>query len=74
MRSKNIKLDDIDALIFDFDGVLTDNKVHLDENGNEWVTCSRSDGLAFDILRKLKKLIFIISTEKNKVVAARAKN
>ena len=73
MRGKNIKLDDIDVLIFDFDGVLTDNKVHLDGNGNEWVTCNRSDGLAFEILRKLKKLIFIISTEKNKVVAARAK-
>ena len=30
MKSKKIKLGDLDALIFDFDGVLTDNKVHLD--------------------------------------------
>jgi len=73
MKSKKIKLDDLDALIFDFDGVLTDNKVHLDQNGNEWVSCNRSDGLAFIVLEKLKKPTYIISTEKNKVVAARAK-
>ena len=73
MKSKKIKLDDLDALIFDFDGVLTDNKVHLDQNGNEWVSCNRSDGLAFIVLEKIKKPTYIISTEKNKVVAARAK-
>tara|TARA_B100000795_G_scaffold252311_1_gene221773 strand:+ start:238 stop:747 length:510 start_codon:yes stop_codon:yes gene_type:complete len=73
MKSKKIRLENLDALIFDFDGVLTDNKVHLDQNGNEWVSCNRSDGLAFDILRKFKKYTFIISTEKNKVVFARAK-
>ena len=73
MRKKNIRLDDVDALIFDFDGVLTDNRVHLDQNGNEWVSCNRSDGLAFALLRKLRKPTYIISTETNKVVAARAK-
>ncbi len=73
MKSKKIKLVDLDALIFDFDGVLTDNKVHLDQNGNEWVSCNRSDGLAFIVLEKIKKPTYIISTEKNKVVAARAK-
>tara|TARA_B100001057_G_scaffold491108_1_gene580682 strand:- start:665 stop:1165 length:501 start_codon:yes stop_codon:yes gene_type:complete len=73
MRKKNIRLGDVDALIFDFDGVLTDNRVYLDQNGNEWVSCNRSDGLAFDVLKKFKKHTYIISTEKNKVVAARAK-
>ena len=73
MKSKKIKLDDLEALIFDFDGVLTDNRVHLDQKGNEWVSCNRSDGLAFIVLEKLKKPTYIISTEKNKVVAARAK-
>jgi len=73
MKRKKIKLEDLDALIFDFDGVLTDNKVHLDQDGNEWVSCNRTDGLAFDVLRKLKKPTYIISTERNKVVAARAK-
>lgn len=65
-------LNDIDAFVFDFDGVLTDNLVHLDHSGKEWVSCSRSDGLAFDALRKLKKPSYIISTEENPVVAARA--
>ena len=70
---KKILLDDIDAFIFDFDEVLTNNLVHLDESGKEWVTCSRADGLAFDVLQKLKKPSFILSTEKNPVVTARAK-
>ena len=34
MKIKNIKLDDIDLFIFDSDGVLTDNKVYLDQKEN----------------------------------------
>lgn len=68
-----ILLDDLSAFVFDFDGVLTDNKVLIDEIGNESVYCNRSDGLAFDVLHKLNKPIFILSTEKNSVVAVRAK-
>ena len=60
-------------LIFDFDGVLTNNKVLVDQLGCEWVSCSRSDGLAFDALKKTSILQFIVSSEKNKVVSARAK-
>jgi 3-deoxy-D-manno-octulosonate 8-phosphate phosphatase (KDO 8-P phosphatase) len=67
-----IALSDIDAFVIDFDGVLTNNKVHLDENGKEWVSCSRSDGLAFDVLRKLQMPVYIFSTETNPVVSARA--
>ena len=66
-------LDDIDALVFDFDGVLTNNLVYLSQTGEELVACSRADGLAFDVLRKLNKPVFILSTEKNPVVAMRAK-
>ena len=65
-------LDDIDAFVFDFDGVLTNNIVQIDENGIESVNCSRADGLAFDVLRKLNKSAYILSTEKNPVVKARA--
>jgi len=68
-----ISLDNIDAFVFDFDGVLTNNLVQIDENGKESVSCSRADGLAFDVLRKLKKTSFILSTEKNSVVEIRAK-
>jgi len=66
-------IDQVDAFVFDFDGVLTNNQVHLDQHGTEWVSCSRSDGLAFDLLRRLNKPAYILSTEKNPVVTARAK-
>ena len=68
-----MNIDKIDAFIFDFDGVLTDNFVHTDENGKELVSCSRADGLAFDVLHKLRKPAYILSTEQNPVVTARAK-
>jgi N-acylneuraminate cytidylyltransferase len=66
-------LNDIDALVFDFDGVLTSNLVYLNQEGMESVACSRADGLAFDVLRKLNKPTYILSTEKSPVVAMRAK-
>ena len=68
-----IDITKIDLIVFDFDGVLTDNKVLVDQNGNESVSCSRSDGLGFDVLKILRKSAYIISTEKNLVVSARAK-
>jgi YrbI family 3-deoxy-D-manno-octulosonate 8-phosphate phosphatase len=67
-----INIDNIAVFVFDFDGVLTNNMVHLDQNGKESVSCSRGDGLAFDALRRLKKPAYILSTEKNTVVSARA--
>jgi 3-deoxy-D-manno-octulosonate 8-phosphate phosphatase (KDO 8-P phosphatase) len=70
---KSISINNLDAFIFDFDGVLTDNLVHLDQDGKEWVSCNRSDGLGFDILKKLNKPSYIVSSEKNPVVSARAK-
>jgi 3-deoxy-D-manno-octulosonate 8-phosphate phosphatase (KDO 8-P phosphatase) len=69
----SLDINEVDVVIFDFDGVLTDNFVYLNDSGEEWVKCSRSDGLAFDVLRKLSKFVFILSTEKNKVVSERAK-
>ena len=68
-----MNIDDIDVFVFDFDGVLTNNLVYLNQEGLESVACSRSDGLAFNVLRKLNKPAFILSTEKNSVVAMRAK-
>ena len=73
MESSSISLDNVHAFIFDFDGVLTNNMVFLSESGEESVVCSRSDGLAFDVLRKIGKQSYILSTEKNPVVSARAK-
>ncbi len=72
MENQLISLKNIDVLVFDFDGVLKNNIVHLDQDGKEWVSCSRADGLGFDVLRKLKIPVYILSTEKNLVVTARA--
>jgi len=68
-----LSINNIDAFIFDFDGVLTNNLVYLDQHGTETVCCSRADGLAFEVLRKLNMPAYILSTEVNPVVTARAK-
>lgn len=68
-----MNINEIDAMFFDFDGVLTDNKVLVHQDGSESVLCNRGDGLAFDVLRKLKIPTYILSTETNSVVTQRAK-
>mgnify|MGYP000351925074 FL=1 len=55
MQTKLISIEHIEAFIFDFDGVLTNDFVHVNQDGNESVSCHRSDGLAFDVLKKLNK-------------------
>lgn len=61
-----------DLIVFDFDGVLTDNRVLVFEDGREAVYCNRSDGLGFDLFRLHNIRVLILSTEKHPVVAARA--
>lgn len=60
-------------IVFDFDGVLTDNRVLVFDDGHEAVFCNRADGLGFHLLRKAGFPVLILSTERNRVVAARAK-
>ena len=60
-------------IVFDFDGVLTDNRVLVLDNGQEAVFCNRSDGMAFDMLRQAGITAVIMSTEVNPVVSARAR-
>jgi YrbI family 3-deoxy-D-manno-octulosonate 8-phosphate phosphatase len=60
-------------IVFDFDGVLTDNRVLVFDDGREAVFCNRADGLAFDLFRQEGIPALILSTEKHPVVAARAK-
>jgi 3-deoxy-D-manno-octulosonate 8-phosphate phosphatase (KDO 8-P phosphatase) len=71
MTGKSMKL--IKLLVYDFDGVLTDNKVYVDQHGNEMVQVSRADGLGVSEIRKVGIKQIILSTETNSVVAARAK-
>ncbi len=60
-------------LVLDFDGVLTNNKVFVVDDGSELVRCDRSDGLGLSRLKNSDIEIFILSTEVNSVVKARAK-
>ncbi len=64
--------DRIELVVFDFDGVMTDNNVYLDAEGRELVKCSRGDGLGIAMLRKAGIPMMILSTETNSVVRARA--
>lgn len=61
----------VDMVVFDFDGVFTDNRVWVNERGEEWVAASRGDG--WGIARLLARGVgaMVLSTEKNPVVAAR---
>jgi YrbI family 3-deoxy-D-manno-octulosonate 8-phosphate phosphatase len=61
----------IDLIAFDFDGVMTDDRVFVDQNGTESVACSRSDGMGIERLRKAGFESYILSKETNPVVRAR---
>jgi 3-deoxy-D-manno-octulosonate 8-phosphate phosphatase (KDO 8-P phosphatase) len=63
---------DIKLIIFDFDGVFTNNKVIVSESGVESVICNRSDGIGLSRLREIGVNSYIVSTEKNPVVLKRA--
>jgi len=61
------------AVVFDFDGVFTDNRVIVSESGEESVICSRGDGMGIARLKKLGIPTVVLSSETNAVVAARCK-
>jgi YrbI family 3-deoxy-D-manno-octulosonate 8-phosphate phosphatase len=58
-------------IITDFDGCLTDDRVWLNQDGEEFVAANRKDGLAVKRLKNLGIQVVIASTETNKVVLAR---
>ena len=62
----------INLIVYDFDGVMTDNKVYVDQDGKETVQVNRGDGLGISEIKKLGISQIIISTEKNPVVMKRA--
>jgi N-acylneuraminate cytidylyltransferase len=74
LRPQTSDLCKIKLLVLDFDGVLTDNRVLVQEDGTEAVYCSREDGLGLEMLRKSGRVkVVVISKEKNPVVAARCR-
>ena len=58
-------------VVFDFDGVFTDNTVWTDDAGNEWVRSWRGDGLGLEKLRQAGIHSWVLSTEIHPVVSRR---
>jgi YrbI family 3-deoxy-D-manno-octulosonate 8-phosphate phosphatase len=63
----------IGLVAFDFDGVFTDDRVYVLQDGTEAVCCFRGDGLGLRKLERLGIASVIISTESNPVVSQRAR-
>ena len=66
-------LSGVRLLVLDFDGVLTDNRVLVDQDGREAVFCHRGDGWGIAQLKKTDVDVLVLSTEKNPVVEARCR-
>ena len=66
-------LSQIKAVIFDFDGVFTDNRVIVSTTGEEFVICDRGDGMGTNLLAAAGIKMLILSKEKNAVVTSRGK-
>ncbi len=72
-RAKRPMPENIDLLVLDFDGVVTDNRVWVSEDGHEMVAAYRSDSLIMGKLKRAGTNVIILSSEVNPVVAARAR-
>jgi N-acylneuraminate cytidylyltransferase len=62
----------VQMLVLDFDGVMTDDRVWVDGEGNELVAANRGDGWGLARLRERGVRLHVLSTEGNPVVAARS--
>jgi N-acylneuraminate cytidylyltransferase len=71
VKSKLHKIPKPKIVFTDFDGCLTDDRVWLNQEGEEFVAANRKDGLAVKRLKSLGIQLVITSTETNKVVLAR---
>ncbi len=63
----------VKLVVFDFDGVMSDNSVLVMQDGTEGVLCNRSDGLGVGMLRDAGVAMLVLSKEQNPVVAARCR-
>jgi len=66
-------LERIKLAVFDFDGVFTDNRVWVNERGEELLAFTRSDGLGLRRLDEVGVQYLIVSMEQNPIVSARAR-
>ena len=66
-------LERVRLAVFDFDGVFTDNRVWVNEQGDEILAFSRSDGLGLRRLEEVGVRPLIVSMEQSPIVSARAR-
>jgi len=64
---------EIQLLVLDFDGVVTDNHVYVDDEGKEMVMAYRSDSIGVQALQKAGIQVIVLSSEVNPVVTARCR-
>ena len=62
-----------ELIIYDFDGVMTNNKVIVNQNGTESVICNRDDGWGIRKIKEMNIPQHILSSESNYVVMRRAR-
>jgi N-acylneuraminate cytidylyltransferase len=60
-------------VVFDFDGVMSDNRVLVMQDGTEGAICNRSDGLGIGMLKAAGMPMLVLSKEQNPVVGARCR-
>jgi len=72
-KQKRPMPEQIDLIVSDFDGVITDNRVWVNEEGIEYVAAYRSDSIGVQYLRTIGIELMILSSELNRVVEARAR-
>lgn len=63
----------IKLIVTDFDGVLTDGRVWVDEKGKETVAATRSDSMRIRQMHEIGIDVIILSSEVNPVVSMRAR-
>ncbi|MHB8856600.1 MAG: cytidylyltransferase domain-containing protein [Bellilinea sp.] len=63
----------VKLVVFDFDGVMTDNRVWVDSEGHEFIAAYRSDSMGIHALRSAGVESIVLSTETDKAVEARCR-
>jgi 3-deoxy-D-manno-octulosonate 8-phosphate phosphatase (KDO 8-P phosphatase) len=66
-------LAEIRLVVFDFDGVFSDNRVWTNDRGEESVACFRGDSLGLRRLDEVGVDYFILTSETNDAVPSRAR-
>jgi YrbI family 3-deoxy-D-manno-octulosonate 8-phosphate phosphatase len=65
--------DPVGVVVFDFDGVMTDDRALVLQDGTEGVLVHRGDGMGIERLRRAGVPLLVLSKERNPVVEARCR-